>query len=892
MIIRRNLLALSIVTALSFQGLAQAEVAAEADASTEAAAADGRDTQQLEEVVVKGIRQSLKASLDTKREAEAVVESITAEDIGKFPNTNVAEAMAQIPGVTIDRRFGQGERVSIDGTDPSLNLSFIDGHPVAQSIWLYGEQPNRGFDFTLIAPEILGRLEVYKSPEARLPEGSIGGTILMHTRKPLDLDKNTLSGSVGYSYSDQASKGKPNASILYSVKNDAETFGLAVAAQHYEEQVDRQGIEIFGYVPASTFANATGVSANTMVPNSVNAAWFQQTRKRNSAVVNLQFKPADNFEANLSGMYIRENFDNYNQSMYSYTTWLPSTVAAVDQLGGVRGGVAQTGHSTAAGGAVIYDNQARQSEVTTKGLDLDLKYSGEGWDVGGKIGQSKSENPNITQWFIEPVYFGGFSWDTNRGVTFDDPAAARNPANWKDAGWMGNRGIFSSEGKDTYGQVDFGKHFDSVFHTLQVGYRHNKHEEAYGLAVYGGVRLGSLADVGTIGYTDTMGAFDGFSYDHGHHVYVGRDNVIDWVRGSPINYSAPDPGSTINNTWALEQSTDAFYAQLNFQTEGRFHGNFGFRYVDTETDASGYNPGGAAPVLPAPASWWQTKKSTYDKVLPSFNLIYDAADDVVLRFSGAKVIAWAPYNQMVNNTFLNDSTLTGAGGNADLGPYESNNFNVSAEWYFAESSVLAASVFYKDVSNYIDRIARIERQYNSIRDNNPDQWGALVGFHGCTADGFCDYSVSRPYNAGSATIKGFNLNYQQPFGETGFGVAANYTYALGRTDQGNPMPYQSKNALTISPYYEKGPFSARLNYNFRSKYLAGGYVAGAAPASVDDYTEVGASLGWKFNDNFGVTLDGSNLTNEKYFQYLGSKDYLAGKYSTGRRYMLTFRAGF
>ena len=249
MIQRRNLLALSIVTALSFYGVAQAETAAATEA--DAAAAQTGGTQELEEVVVKGIRQSLKASLDTKRDAEAVVESITAEDIGKFPNTNVAEAMAQIPGVTIDRRFGQGERVSIDGTDPSLNLSFIDGHPVAQSIWLYGEQPNRGFDFTLIAPEILGRLEVYKSPEARLPEGSIGGTILMHTRKPLDLEKNTLSGSVGYSYSDQASKGRPNASLLYSVKNDAETFGLAVAAQRYEEQVDRQGIEVFGYVPAS-----------------------------------------------------------------------------------------------------------------------------------------------------------------------------------------------------------------------------------------------------------------------------------------------------------------------------------------------------------------------------------------------------------------------------------------------------------------------------------------------------------------------------------------------------------------------------------------------------------------------------------------------------------------
>lgn len=893
MIHRKKVLAVSIVAALGFYGAAHAETTATTEAETEAqSSAQGGTTQELEQVIVKGIRQSLKASLDTKREAEAVVEAITAEDIGKFPNTNVAEAMITVPGVTIDRRFGQGERVSIDGTDPSLNLSFIDGHPVAQSIWLYGEQPNRGFDYTLIAPEILGRLEIYKSPEARLPEGSIGGTIFMHTRKPLDLEPGSISGSIGYSYSDQASEGKPNASLLYSTKNAAETFGITVAAQHYEEQVDRQGIEVFGYVPASTFTNATGVAGNVMVPNSVNAAWFQQKRERDSAAVNLQFKPTDRLEANLSLLYIKENFDNYNQSVYSFTTWTPATVGAVDRLGNVRGGVAQSGHSSANGGAVIYDNQARESEVTTKGLDLNVQYSGETWTVGGQVGRSKSDNPDIAQWFIEPVYQGGFSWDTRGGVTFDDPDAARNPANWRDAGWMGNRGAFSSEGKDTYYQLDFSRSFDSVFNQLLFGYRYNKHEEAYGLTVVGGVRLGSLADVGTIGYADTMGAFNGFSPGHGRHLYVGRDNVVRWVRNSPLDYAHPDPGSTINNTWALQQETDAFYAQLNFATDNGLHGNFGVRYVDTSTDATGYNPGGSAPVLPAPAGWWQTKSTKYNKPLPSFNIAYDAADDVVVRLTGAQMIAWAPYNQMVNNTFLNDSTLTGAGGNADLKPYEAINFNATVEWYFAEQSVLAFGVFHKHMLNYIDRVARIERQYNSIRDNNPDQWAGMIGFNGCAADGFCNYSVSRPYNAGSAKIKGFTVNFQQPFGDTGFGIQANYTYADGETSQGNAMPYQSKDSISISPYYEKDNWTARITYNFRSNYLAGGYVAGAAPASVDDYTDVAASVSYAFTPNLSLSFDGSNLLDEKYFQYLGTKDYLAGQYSTGRRYMLTLRANF
>ena len=206
-------------------------------------------------------------SLETKREANAVVEALSAEDLGEFPNTNVAEAMTQVPGVAIDRRFGQGERVSIDGTDPSLNLTFLDGHPVAQSIWLFGEQPNRGFDQTQIASEIIGRIEIYKSPEARLPEGSLGGTVLMHTRRPLDLEANTVAASARRSTTTTRPRRRSRASPGCTAgRTPTETWGIAVAAQHYEEQVDRQGAEIFGYQPASTFPNVTGVDPDAQVP--------------------------------------------------------------------------------------------------------------------------------------------------------------------------------------------------------------------------------------------------------------------------------------------------------------------------------------------------------------------------------------------------------------------------------------------------------------------------------------------------------------------------------------------------------------------------------------------------------------------------------------------------
>ena len=850
------------------------------------------DPTELDAITVVGIRASLERSLDTKRNNDTVSEAITAEDIGKFPNTNVAEAMSQIPGVSLDRRFGQGERVSIDGTDPSLNLTFLDGRPVAQAIWLYGEQPNRGFDYTLLAPQILGRLEVIKSSEARLPEGSLGGTVLMHTRQPLDLEANEVAASIGYSYNDQASSGAPNASLLYSWKNPDETFGVAISAQRYEEKVDRQGMEIFGYAPASTFANAAapGLDPDAMVPNSINAAWFQQERKRDSAVVNLQFKPSDALEFNLQGLYIRENFDNYNQSLYSFLTWNPGTIGAVDRLDQGPDGVVVGGHSgpnaDPDGGTVIYDNNVRESEVTTKGLDLRGAWQGDVWGVSAQIGRSKSDNIDLAQYFIEPVYNGGFSWSIDDGIRFDDPDAARDPANWGSNGWLGNNGVFSTESENRYGQVDFSVRLPGAFSLLRFGARQVKHEESFALNVYGGVNTGFLDEVGTIGFTDIRG----FHPDHGRHLQVGRGNVIDWIRNSPVDYTSPDPASYLNNTWALEQTNTAGYVQADFST-GLLRGNVGLRYVESEIDGSGFVYSGT-PTLDDLDSKWQTRTGKDDFLLPSVNLVLDPGNDWLFRFAAAKVIAWAPYNQLVNNTFLNDTTLNGAGGNAELSPYESTNFNLSAEWYFAPQSVLAASVFYKDIDNYIDTSATIERQYNSIRDNDPAAWAALVGSNGCTEDGYCDYSISRPRNAGGGKVKGFNLSYQQAFGDSGFGLTSNYTYADGENNTGNPLPYQSEHSVALSPYYEQGPLSVRLTYNWRDHYLAGGYVAGAAPASVDDYAELGASVGWRFDDHWSISFDAQNLLDEEYFQYLGEKSMPAGRYHTGRRYMATLHLRF
>ena len=507
--------------------------------------------------------------------------------------------------------------------------------------------------------------------------------------------------------------------------------------------------------------------------------------------------------------------------------------------------------------------------------------------MGGAAGYSKANNDNISQAVMEPVYAGGYTWDINKGFAFDNPAAARDPANWHMGdvdglgGWPGNYGDYSAQSRDTYAQLDFSKYFDSFFNELAFGYRWNRHEEGMQAHVYGGNAPTNLAALGFGGYTDTLDAFDGALDGSSSHVMPDRNAQYAWVRNT--NGGNEDPGTYLNGTYKLVEKTNAAYVQGNF-AGGDFHGNVGFRYVDTKTDGTGFVYSGA-PVLPAPAGSWQTSSRTTKNWLPSLNVAYDVSEDVVLRLAAAKVIARPPYNMQVNNLFLNDSVLTGSGGNPNLKPYKSKNFSLSAEWYFAPQSYLALTGFYKKIENYTFVDSAPETQFNSGLLNDPTTFARQVAQGLCTPDGFCTYSISRPRDTGSGKVRGGSLSYQQAFWDTGFGVTANYTYAKGTLDSGGSLPYNSKNSYSVSPYYEKGPFSARLTYNWRGKYLAGGYIAGAPPATTADYGDLGATSGWKLNQQVSFTLAGMNLTNEKYKQYLGITALPVAKYTTGRRYM-------
>jgi len=857
----------------------------------------------VEEVVVTGIRASLLQSIESKRRADAIVDVVTAEDVGKFPSTNVAEALTIVPGVTVDRAFGQGEKVSILGTDPALNRTLLNGQTVASADWFILDTPGRTFNYALLAPQIVGKVEVYKSPEPRIDEGSIGGTVIVNTRKPLDLKSGTIAGAVSYLYNDRSKKGDIQGSLLASWKNADNTFGASFSVQRAEDQLRRDGIESYGTIAANQWAGGnpdnpvdsrtrgcTGSCATTLTanlnarsPNAFGTHFFEQGRKRTTYTTAIQYQPTEALSVEFNWLKIKATYDNTNQSMYAFqgNTW--NSLGALTDLTVKDNVVTKATFNNALS---VLDVQYREAELNSDTYHLKGGYKGDGWDLNAEVGQSKADGGTKRQVFLEFLNWANYTVDLSGApkspgsLTYTTNVMGNPAAFATDPGWSGNIVSKPTSDEEKYAQIDLGKDFDGVIQRVQVGYKRREHETNQQYA--GTTIAGVAAPASLFGATEVPGnylkGFDGVGDQMKNRFRIDGNSMLSYVESGkwlPAGASMPKPSVfaaaefTAGN-WDIQENIDALYAQANFKAEN-IRGNFGVRYVKTSVDSAGYvcKPGAACNTQ---ADWvWQTSKKSYDNLLPSVNIIIDAREDLVLRFAAAQVIARPNYADMTNYFWLSDGILTGGGGNPNLDPYKSSNFNASAEWYFQPQAILSAEVFYKDISNYILTNTKPEQYYNQSQ-------GRVT-----------TYQISRPFNAGSAEVKGLAVAYQQTFGR-GFGVLANYTYADGEGSAGAPLPYNSKHQVNVSPFYENGPFSARATYTWRSKYFTG--VDRGDNMFVRASDSLDATVGYAVTKNITASVSGMNLLDSEYYAYANTTALPRGVYRTGRKLQATLNVSF
>ena len=200
-------------------------------------AAEEEKAAEIEVIQVTGIRGSLKENINAKRFADGVVDVITAEDIGKFPDKNVAESLSRITGVAVSRDFGEGEKITIRGAGPKYNRTLLNGQTVGTADWFILDEATRSFNYTMLPSVIVKGLEVHKSPTASIDEGSLGGTVILKTRRPLDMDANTASISLEAQYSETSGETDPLISGMYSWKNESENFGFMISAVQQDRSV-------------------------------------------------------------------------------------------------------------------------------------------------------------------------------------------------------------------------------------------------------------------------------------------------------------------------------------------------------------------------------------------------------------------------------------------------------------------------------------------------------------------------------------------------------------------------------------------------------------------------------------------------------------------------------
>ena len=802
-----------------------------------AMAAEKSADQETEVIEVRGIRGSLKEALNQKRFANAVVDSISAEDIGKFPDRNIAESLQRIPGVSIVRSFaGEGGDVSIRGTNSELTQVSLNGNYVASTGWFSQQAAKRSFDMDLLPPELVAGVDVYKSPEARIDEGGVGGTVLVRTRKPLDLDNNTLYLSAEFQDNSIADENGKGFTGMYSWKNDSENFGVLAA-----------------------FSKLETIGRAHKAENYMDDGWagagiaeFAQTRERDAIDLTLEYAPSDELSMNLHYFHIDLDAANSNQNYLIIAGTNPAGFNA-NVTGATKfspnNGFALNGNYA---GAPFDDQNTRNAKMDTEVLAYEIDYSADSYTINAKIGMTEATGGDGGNYNA-----GWVSSNPNLSIDFDMSGANAMllSPNGTDASnhseYILNNGAVTAgfrKDEETFAQfdVDFDVEWGPISN-FKTGVKVRDHEFTSFSNAW------TFDDSLTTGITKASFA-DGHFNHSGTGLLAGSPTNIARVNGDQLraHYNAHKTGESLNKSsyGVIREDIFALYAQADFSGDD-YRGNLGLRYVATDTSADYYGYIDTNKI--------ETENSDYADWLPSFNLALNLSENVILRMSAAKVISRPNY------TFLNPAANipTNNGGAASINitrgsiklePYRATQADIGVEWYFNEESLLSATLFSKDIRSFIVAGANQSRIVNNG----------------------IEYIVNEPGQGLGGELQGIEGQYQQQMGEFGWSANITYTEGFGLQDVGvagggiveKPLSGLSKLSYNLSAYYENDMFSARAAYTYRDSFISPSTGIGG-DTNWDSYGIFDMNATWHATENLDVSIEGTNLLNETTTQRFG-----------------------
>jgi iron complex outermembrane receptor protein len=884
----------------------------------------------LQEVVVTGIRASLQQSIEMKKDADTFIDVVTADDIGKMPDKNVADALMRVPGVTVSSAganeggFDEQDRVSMRGTNPSLTQTLINGHNVASADWFVLNQTGtvgRSVSYTLLPSELVQQVVVEKSSQASLVEGGVAGSINIITRKALDFHQNQLEISAGAVYADLPAKWSPQVSALGAWVNDSHNFGVMLQLFSETRELRRDGQELLGYStisPTSATAIAHPDLAGVSYPVLMGSALFQQKRQRNGGMLDVEFQPSDNLTIDATGFLSKLNATNVNDN---YLMWLQNGFFH-DGNGQVPDNytIQNNTMTSASWSAVpgtnygIYDQISRPNEVAETNfgnLDIDwrasdkLKFYAQG-GVSTAHGKTPFQDvletvPGVGNGATYTLNGTGTAPNWNLGSTNGGTPNPINPvtgvATPVPFGWIFGDQNTDVLDKEWWTRLDGTYNFNAgMFKDLEFGVRYSEHQRHSWNVIGQGPNFAALGPNPSNTYPSGYGNYPS---NYGNGLGTGfPTNIWNWTPEQLSAYDAAyanrDPVSRADWTsdYGLQEKTPSAYLEATFGGDS-WAGNIGVRYVQTKEDiinnvsTSATNPEAITTSAFGPYVQVPTN-NTYDNVLPTANLKINLSPELIARFAAGETMTRADYSALAGAIQLgappppcttppNCIIGSGSGSNPNLKPITSWNYDAGLEWYFAKRSLLDFDVFYMDLKNYVG--------FGTVRENflTFSNLGPPEGYE-------APYDLTVPVNA-SGRVYGFEANYIQAIGDH-FGVETNYTYSDGKqtslvTNGDDRLVGTSKNTFNIMGYYENAHFSARIAYNYRSEFFSG--LDRNTAFSQGSLGTLAASLVWTVNDNFSVTVDGMNLNNPtlKYFAQNDSQP--RAFYKNGAQYYLTLR---
>lgn len=896
-----------------------------------AAAQDGNTTEVAEDegntIVVTGLRGAIENSLQTKRDANSIVEVISAEDLGQLPDLSIADSLARLPGVTAQRVRGRSQQISIRGLGPDFSLALLNGREVVSA------GNNRGIEFDQFPSELIGQGIVYKTADSSLAAIGIAGAVDLRTVRPLDSNERQVSVSGTYVYNDSGSRNPdfPDDGYRffasYIDQNAAGTVGWSLGATVQSNPTHFISREL------KTNQFQVSTDANGLIYPSDNPRQGAVSRKfeRTSIAGSLQFEPTDDFSLMFDGFFT----DTQDSGIFRGTeTPIASWSGAQFEGATGAGPFADSATYSAVVPILRTDTEGNQAQIFALGANLDFgvtdslsfmvdygfstldrddidyeSYAGTG---PGRSGAQDTLTFNFPQ-------NGEYSIDGL--LDYTDPANVllTDPGGWGQVGFIKrpriNDELHQLRAEATW---EFG---GGLIENIQAGWLYTDRKKDFDsneafLRASPAFVGGSLAvpQGSIVGTTDTgnLGQ-DILAYDPSSFLTDGTYVV--------------EP-ATFDTEWVVGEEVHNFYIQANINGDlgsVPVRGNIGLRYADTTQTSTGTIGGG----------FTNTVRESYDDWLPSLNLSFEVGTDTFIRLAAAKTVTRARLDQMAANQNINFNPLSCAdtdgdqfpdtvigfnppslvcfnlsGGNPFLQPYESLSFDVSFEKYFSPGSAVIVAVFHKDLSDWII-------DFNETIDLTQPIINSGFGDILDTAPELATGAFSGPVNFSDGTITGIEGTVRVDFGDVtpaleGFGGFFSYTYADASIEDQTMTPLDipgySQSTWSGDIFYERDGFRAKLAARYRSGFLSEvqNFDGSLSGADAQNETIIDAQIGYTFQNesgalkDLGVLFEVFNLTNEPFVtqnDLLGPGGDVIGTFPSrhevyGRTFNFTVRKNF